>query len=432
MPGLRHASPVHRGDAHAVSAATLTDIDIRHELESRPWRSPQYEREHDLFLLLAAALAANAHDILQNVANVGLDLCAAGSAGISLLEADQIRWAAVAGALASARGRTCSKHECPTGLCLQRDATQLLHLPDRCFRSLPMDPKIVEMLLIPFHDRGTAIGAVWVVRHSPQRGFDREDERIVRVLAQYASAGWQLWKMHEAAAESNRRKERMLAVLGHELRNPLSAITAATAVLDHQVKDAHGARAIEVITRQARLLERLAGDLLDRSRLASGKLQLEITAVDLWRIVAEALDTCRAKVEQRRLQVSVALPHAPATVDGDPQRLAQVFSNLIENAVKFTPEGGRVTIGGVLDGNHATVSVRDTGIGIPCDQLQRVFEPYAQIANPDRTSPSSGLGLGLSLVRSLVELHRGSVTVASDGVGQGSCFTVRLPIRRLN
>src|SRR5262249_6811069 len=227
MPSLPHAWSGVRCDERRSSTATLTDVDIRHELESRPRRSPHYEREHDDFLLLAAALAADAHDILQKLAEVALDLCAADTAGISLLEADQIKWAAVAGALASARGRTFLKHECPSGVCLPRDGTQLLHLPDRCFRLPCMDPTIVEMLLISFHDRERAIGAVWLASHSPTRRFDREDEHVVRVLAQYASAGWQLRKMHESAAESNRRKERLLAVLGHELRNPLSAIAAA-------------------------------------------------------------------------------------------------------------------------------------------------------------------------------------------------------------
>jgi signal transduction histidine kinase len=429
MQGLPRDWPSVPPDAVPdVPVAPLTDVDVRHELDSRPRRLPDYEREHDAFLLLAAALPTASRDVLQKLAEVAVDLCDAHTAGISLLEGDQIRWAAVAGVFASARGATFPKHETPSGVCIQRDGTQLMHLPDRCFRSLYADPRFVEMLLIPFHDRGCAIGTVWIVSHSERR-FDREDERVLRVLGQYASAGWQLSKLHEAAVDLNHRKERLLAVLGHELRTPLAAITAATAVLARQVNDSASTRALDVITRQTRLLERLAGDLLDRSSLRRGKLRLEVTAVDLWKIVAEAVDTCQTKLEQRQLKVSVALPRTPAIVDGDPLRLAQVFSNLIDNAAKFTPEGGRVTIGGSLDGDHASVSVRDTGMGISRDQIQRVFEPYTQLANPHDTSASSGLGLGLSLVRSLAELHRGTVTAASDGVGHGSCFTVRLPVR---
>jgi signal transduction histidine kinase len=412
-----------------VPIATLNDVDVRQELESRPRRPPDYEHEHDAFLLLAAALAGGSHDVLQKLAEVALDLCNAHTAGISLLEGDQIRWAAVAGVCTSARGAIFPTHEAPSGVCIQRDGTQLMHLPDRCFRSLYANPRFVEMLLIPFHDRDRAIGTVWIVSHSTERRFDREDERVLRVLAQYASAGWQLWKMHEAAVDLNQRKERLLGVLGHELRNPIAAIGAAIAVLDRQVTDSGSRRAVDVIARQTRLLERLAGDLLDRSRLNGGKLRLEVTAVDLWKIVAEAVDTCRTKLEQRQLEVAVALPHTSVIVDGDPLRLAQLFSNLIDNAAKFTPGGGQVTIDGVLDGDHVRVSIRDTGIGISRDHIQRVFEPYTQLANPRDRSSGSGLGLGLSLVRSLAELHEGTVTATSDGIGQGSCFTVRLPVR---
>src|SRR5262249_44362070 len=154
-----------------------------------------YEHEHDAFLLLAAALGTASHDVLQKLADVAVDLCAAPTAGISLLEGDQIRWAAVAGVFASARGATFPRHENPSGVCIQCDGTQLMHLPDRCFRSLYADPRFIEMLLVPFHDRDGAIGTVWIASHSTARRFDREDERVLRVLAQYASAGWRLWKM---------------------------------------------------------------------------------------------------------------------------------------------------------------------------------------------------------------------------------------------
>jgi signal transduction histidine kinase len=430
MPGLPDEfAGVRRNPPPEFPTATLNDVDIRRELDARPRRSPDYEREQAAFALLAAELTGNPRDFLPTLARVALDLCKAHTAGVSLLEGDEIREEAVAGVFATARGTAVARHESPSSVCIERDQTQLMYLPDRCFRATYADPRFVEMLLVPFHDRERAIGTVWIASHSQERQFDREDERIVSVLGHYASAGRWMWTMRDAAVDSDRRNDRLLAFLGHELRNPLAAIEAAAAVLEQQMKDPHAMRAVEVIARQTRLIERLAGDLLDRSRLVSGKLRLQPTPVDLWQIVAEAVDTCRPQIERRQLRLSVELPQPAATVHGDPVRLTQIFSNLIDNAAKFTSESGQVTITGSLDGHHASVSIRDNGIGIPRDQIQRVFEPFAQLPDvKDDPTSASGLGLGLSLVRSLAELHRGTVTVLSDGIGRGSCFTVRLPL----
>jgi signal transduction histidine kinase len=429
MPGVpQDSAGVRRNPSPEFPIATLNDVDIRCELDTRHRRSPDYEREHSTFALLAAELTGNPRDFLPMIAAVALDLCNAHTAGVSLLAGDEVRSEAVSGVFASARGTVLPRHESPSGICIERDQTQLMYLPDRCFRAMYADPRFVEMLLVPFHDHHGAIGTVWIASHSHDRQFDREDERIVGILAQYASAGRWLWTMHEAATELNQRNDRLLAFLGHELRNPLAAIEAATGVLEQHMTDTHGMRAVEVIARQARLIERLAGDLLDRSRLVNGKLRLEPTPVDLWQIVAEAVDTCRPQIERRQLRLTVELPQPPATVHGDPVRLTQIFSNLIDNASKFTSELGQVTISGSLDGHHACVSIRDDGIGIPRDQIQRVFEPFAQLPDIKEPASASGLGLGLSLVRSLAELHRGTVTVVSDGIGRGSCFTVRLPL----
>jgi len=409
--------------------ATLGDVDIRPELDSRPPRLPDYELEHEAFALLTAELTRNPDNVLQKLADVALDLCRADTSGVSLADGDLLRWEAVAGTFSGARGRTMPKHASPCGVCIERDSTQLMHLPDRCFPSFFAEPRFVEVMLIPFHDCEDAIGTVWIAAHSHDRQFDREDERILRVLASYASAGWQLWKAWDLAEQSNCRKDRLIATLGHELRNPLAAFSAPTAVLEQYLGDAgSSARALEVIARQTRLVERLAGDLLDSSRLASGKLRLEVAPLDLWGVVAEAVETCRSRIEQRRLDVSVDMPQTPTIVEGDSIRLAQVFSNLIDNAAKFTPEGGHLAIAGTVDGRHASVAIRDSGAGIPRDQMQRIFEPFAQLPDIHDTSARSGLGLGLSLVRSLADLHGGTVSVVSDGPGLGSCFTVRLPV----
>jgi signal transduction histidine kinase len=162
---------------------------------------------------------------------VAVELCHADTAGISLLEGDVFRWEALAGVFAEARNGTMPRDASPCGVVIDRNAIQLMNRPDRCFPALCAEPRFVEALLLPFHDHGKPIGTVWIVSHSCERTFDREDARIIEVLTKYASAAWQLWKHNEALSEQNRRKDEFLATLGHELRNPFAAIAAAAGIL---------------------------------------------------------------------------------------------------------------------------------------------------------------------------------------------------------
>jgi signal transduction histidine kinase len=235
-------------------------------------------------------------------------------------------------------------------------------------------------------------------------------------------------RTEEALRESDRRKDDFLAALGHELRNPFAAITTAAALLEQRVgSDATAKRPLDVIARQSRHVARLVDDLLDTARIGRGKLQLEKQMVDLRSLVTEIIDTKWGQTDQRgRHNVSVDLGDTPLFVEADPIRLAQVFTNLIDNAAKFTPDGGRISVAMTAKEDVVNIDVRDTGIGLPADQLQSIFDPFTQL--PDPHDPSQrGLGLGLSLVKGLTELHGGTVHVASAGPGQGSCFTVRLP-----
>ena len=235
-------------------------------------------------------------------------------------------------------------------------------------------------------------------------------------------------RTEEALRDSDRRKDDFLAALGHELRNPFAAITTAATLLEQRIgSDATAKRPLDVIARQSRHVARLVDDLLDTARIGRGKLQIEKQMVDLKALVTEIIDTKWGQANHHgRHIVSVDLGDTPLFVEADPTRLAQVFTNLIENASKFTPDGGRISVTATANEGAVNIDVRDTGIGLPADQLQTIFDPFTQL--PDPHDPSqSGLGLGLSLVRGLTELHGGTVHVASAGPGQGSCFTVRLP-----
>ena len=235
-------------------------------------------------------------------------------------------------------------------------------------------------------------------------------------------------RAEESLREADRRKDEYLAMLAHELRNPLAAISNAVQILQRPDADAESARsAIEILARQAGHMQRQVDDLLDVSRISRGKIELRPERTELAAIVNHAVEGVRLLCESRRLSLTVALPPAPVHVHGDPVRLTQVVGNLLNNACKFTEPGGRIELSVEQSGPQAVVRVRDTGIGIAADELSRIFEVFAQV---DRSLERArdGLGLGLALVKNLVELHDGTVEARSDGLGHGSEFLVRLPL----
>ncbi len=230
-----------------------------------------------------------------------------------------------------------------------------------------------------------------------------------------------------AAEAANEAKNQFVAMLGHELRNPLGAISSAVGVLQQVEGGAEtAARMREVIARQTRHLTRLMDDLLDVSRLESGKIVLRREPLDLAEAARRTVAGLRLAADGPR----VVLRAESVPVDGDPTRLEQVIANLLDNAIKYTPGGGTVTLEVTGEASQAVLRVRDDGIGIAPDLLPRLFEPFVQ-AESSLDRARGGLGLGLAVVKRLVELHGGSVAVASAGVGQGSEFTVRLPRRSL-
>jgi PAS domain S-box-containing protein len=228
----------------------------------------------------------------------------------------------------------------------------------------------------------------------------------------------------EALCAADRAKDEFLAMLGHELRNPLATITNAVGVLDQLAPDPALRRVSEIIGRQAAHLTRLVDDLLDVARVTSGKIVLQAEPVDLHELAGRCLDMLghAGRTQEHR----VTLEGGPVTVRGDVARLEQVVNNLVDNALKYTPAGGAVTVVTGREGPHAVLRVRDTGKGIHPDVLRRVFDLFVQ--EPQSLDRSrGGLGLGLTLVKRLVELHGGAVSAASGGPGRGSEFTVRLP-----
>jgi len=232
----------------------------------------------------------------------------------------------------------------------------------------------------------------------------------------------------DALRAADRRKDEFLATLAHELRNPLAPLRNALAILKLAGNDPDKAQqAREMMERQLSQMVRLVDDLLDVSRITTGKLSLRKELVELGGIVRSAVDTARPFIDARHHVLEVTLPPRPVMLAADPTRLAQVFSNLLNNAAKFTPLHGRIGLAVERDGGDVVVKVTDNGIGIDVDQLPTVFEMFAQVDQSlERTQ--AGLGVGLTLARRLTELHGGSLAASSGGPGKGSTFTVRLPL----
>jgi two-component system CheB/CheR fusion protein len=228
-------------------------------------------------------------------------------------------------------------------------------------------------------------------------------------------------------AEADRRKDEFLAMLAHELRNPLAAITLAIDFLGSGPEAEPGAqKAGELIQRQTRQLVRMVNDLLEVSRVTRGKLTLRKQQTTVMSVVNQAVETSRPAMESRRLQLQVVLPPEPVALEADTARLAQALVNLLNNAAKYSPPGGQISLTTAREGDQVMFRVKDTGIGIPPEMLEPIFEMFVQ-SSPSLDRSQGGLGLGLPLVRHIVELHQGTVRAFSEGPGKGSEFVIRVP-----
>ena len=227
--------------------------------------------------------------------------------------------------------------------------------------------------------------------------------------------------------EADRQKDQFLAVVAHEFRSPLAVLTNLAHILRSPQADAAAQqRAVDALGRQTTHMVRLVEDLLDVSRVRRGDVSLRRESVDLWTVFSKAIEMGLTLIESRKHHLEVAQFPEPLWVSGDPTRLIQVVSNLLTNAAKYTPEGGIIWLSAAREDGAVAICIRDNGVGIPREMLSRVFDLFTQVGSGGG-SRAGGLGIGLTLVRRLVELHGGTVQVASEGLGHGSEFVVRLP-----
>ena len=276
-------------------------------------------------------------------------------------------------------------------------------------------------MIVPLRARGRVLGRMTLV--STRRIYQDRDLALADDLSRRGATALDNARLYGEVQESDRRKEEFLAVLAHELRNPMTPLLTCLELMRSPNADADSiARWREIMERQVRNLARLVDDLLDVSRITRGKIELQKQSIDLATIVARAVETTRPLIQSRGISLGVSIP-AGLRLFADPLRVEQIIANLLNNAAKYTPEGGRVDIEGEGDGVGVTLRVRDNGVGIAPDLLPRLFDLFQQGGHS-----SGGLGIGLTLVRTLVELHGGGVRAASAGPGRGSEFEVRLPI----
>ena len=259
-------------------------------------------------------------------------------------------------------------------------------------------------------------------------GLQRRDAELRRVQAELERRVEERTQLLREAEEANSLKDQFLATLSHELRTPLNAIVGWTALLmQGNLDSATATKAISIVDRNARAQTKLIEDVLDVSRIVSGKLHMAARAVDPGTVVRAAVESVSHAASAKRIRLAVEIDPAAGRVSGDPDRLQQVVWNLLSNAIKFTPNGGAVTVRVAHSDNHVSIEVEDTGAGIAPGFLPHVFERFRQ-ADASTTRAHGGLGLGLAIVRHLVEMHGGTVKVASEGPGKGSTFTVALPV----
>lgn len=287
--------------------------------------------------------------------------------------------------------------------------------------------KWTSAIVAPLIARDTPLGAIVCCLLAAGRQFDPADLTLIEEMAARAATALDNAQLFQTIRDGERRKDEFLAMLGHELRNPLAAITNAgelTRLLEPS--DSAFGESLEIVRQQAALMKRLVDDLLDVSRITSGRVQLQRTRINVAEIVKRVAESNDASFASRGHKLHLSMPPKDLILDADPYRLEQILSNLLVNSAKYTDPGGEIWFSAKQEGDDIVFRVRDTGIGIGPDLLPNVFDLFAQ-ANRSLHRAEGGLGIGLTIVRGLTELHGGRVWAMSDGFGRGAEFVVALP-----
>ena len=304
---------------------------------------------------------------------------------------------------------------------LERTAQDAAHL--ELLRGLGLR----SYIRVPLATREAVVGVLTLVMAESERRYDADDVALAVELGRRAASAIENARLHQELRAEDRRKDEFLATLAHELRNPLAPLRTGIALLRRSADAALRERTLAIMDRQLTHMVRLVDDLLDLSRVTRGRIELAREPITLSEVVDAAIEAAAPWLDAAGVAIERRDAPEPLLLSADRTRLAQVVSNLLHNAAKFSPRGSRIVVTGSRDGGCARLEVRDEGIGIPAELLGGIFEMFTQAGDP-RSRTQGGLGIGLTLVRRLVELHGGSTWAESDGPGRGSTFVVQLPL----
>jgi signal transduction histidine kinase len=416
--------------------AIITDVVLQ-----RTPRPPNAAAESRALHTLARLMTGEPQRLLDGLARTAVELCGASAdtctAGVSLLESlpdggEQFRWVTVAGALARYVGGTAARNGSPCGTCLDQGKPMVFSRPDLHFDYLfvPGTP-YAEELVVPFsaEEGQPPLGAIWVAAHPDGRGFDADDVRILTTLAAVTGAAFRLSQARDEAVSANWAKSDFLAAMSHELRTPLNAIAGYAELIELGVAGPVTPAQQEYLSRMRKsgqFLLALINDVLHFTRLDAGAIELSLGPVPVHVVLTAAKIMAEPQLHAKGIVYEMNVGDPGWHVRADEGKVDQILLNLLTNAIKFTERGGHITVTCTRQDNTIRIRIADTGHGIAPEHLHAVFEPFVQVSRTLTPSHQQGVGLGLSISRTLARRMHGDLIVESEP-GVGSAFTLVLP-----
>lgn len=430
---------------NTIAVSNVTDLEqiiITKELLRRPKRVTDFEAENSALRSLAHQMTGSPHDLLQSLVSVAIDICQAGSAGISVPEietngAEVFRWVATAGVYTNAN-QVIPRYSSLCNFCLESRRPQLYLYPERYFKNFQqLQPQIVECLVIPLLNDDSPLGTIWIVTHDEARRFDAEDLRIMVSLAQFTTLALYQMRMHhkaetaiaeerlarQRAEAATRSKDEFIATVSHELRTPLANMKVAIRMLTLTVKSSQHERYLQILEAECNREVKLINNLLDLQRLEADIEPITPSPILLSEWILPVVEPFQERMQNRQQVLKLCIPAELPLLMIDAVKLERIIAELLNNACKYTPIEGMIQFSVSLTPNLLEFSMSNTGIEIPAAELPKIFDKFYRVTKG--AQKEHGTGLGLALVQNLVDLMEGKILAKSQD--QTTTFTIVLP-----